>query len=188
MWGPPRCSGSAHRCQDWQARRRCSWLCLPALPAPSLFSHPLFRRHELQLLQSVKNVKDILQRQEGVTTFTVLGPFWRFSLEPLTSTGAPSNSERKKSQSGGELKCSPLAAPSQAALRERDNRRSSLGSFCRPRERGRCRSGGKVPGSARPPAPPAPPAARPARGASAAQGPAAPAPRRQKRLPASAPA
>lgn len=132
VWGPPRCSGSAHRCQDWQARRRCSWLCLPALPAPSLFSHPLFRRHELQLLQSVKNVKDILQRQEGVTTFTVLGPFWRFSLEPLTSTGAPSNSERKKSQSGGELKCSPLAAPSQAAFRERDNRRSSLGSFCRP--------------------------------------------------------
>lgn len=24
--------------------------CLPALPAPSLFSHPLFRRHQMQLL------------------------------------------------------------------------------------------------------------------------------------------
>lgn len=35
--------------------------CVSALPAPSLFSHPLFRLHQLQLLQSVKNVKEIFQ-------------------------------------------------------------------------------------------------------------------------------
>lgn len=66
-WGPPRCSGSAHRCQDWQARRRCSWLLAvsPRSPRPLFFSHPLFRRHQLQLLQSVKNVKEIFQFQEG---------------------------------------------------------------------------------------------------------------------------
>lgn len=63
-WGPPRCSGSAHRCQDWQARRRRAWLLAvsPCSPRPLSFSHPLFRRHQLQLLQSVKNVKEMFQR------------------------------------------------------------------------------------------------------------------------------
>lgn len=80
--------------------------CLPALPAPSFFFPPLFRRHQLQLLQSVKNVKEIFPRQERVTTFTALGPFWRFSFAPLTSTRAPLKYKGEKSQSGGELQCS----------------------------------------------------------------------------------
>lgn len=46
--------------------------CVSRSPRPLSFSHPLFRRHQLQLLQSVKNVKEIFQRQEGVTTFTAL--------------------------------------------------------------------------------------------------------------------
>lgn len=75
---------------------RGSWLCLPVLPAPSLFSHPLFRRHQLQLLQSVKNVKEIFQqRGRGTTVFTALGPFLRSSPAPLTSTRAPANCEKK---------------------------------------------------------------------------------------------
>lgn len=62
--GPPRCSGSAHRCRDWQERRRRSRLS-PLLSPPPLFSHPLFRRHQLQQLGSVKNVKEIFPATGG---------------------------------------------------------------------------------------------------------------------------
>lgn len=41
--GPPRCSGLAHRCQDWQTRR-CSWLApvTPQSPRPLSFLPPPF--------------------------------------------------------------------------------------------------------------------------------------------------
>lgn len=42
--GPPPCSGSAHRCQAWQERRRCSWLLAvsPRSPRPLSFFPPPF--------------------------------------------------------------------------------------------------------------------------------------------------
>lgn len=97
-WGPPRCSGSVNRCQDWQARRRCSWLLAvsPCSPRPLSFFPPPFPTTPAAAASKCKKCQgDFPAIGEGVTTFTALGLFLRSSPAPLTSTRASPNCEKK---------------------------------------------------------------------------------------------